>query len=888
MRELPGLPLSLLRILLPREWRDSVLSEIADVYDENIENHGHYFAQRSLWREITSGHWLTLHIEARRLRKSEQATNLSLWNTPMNSLLKDSLYATRLLKRSPGFSLVAVLTFALGIGATTAIFSVVNGVLLKPLPYRTPGQLVYVWDRLEWIGFPRASVAGPQITDLRQQATLFDGFASLRTRTSQVTGNDDPEEVDAAFVSANLFSLLGVDATIGRTFLTGEDVDGSGSVVILSHGIWQRQFGSDPEIIGQTVTLDGNPTTIIGVLPRNFRFQVHHSLSNPSGAEIWLPDQVDLASAPRGQHRFAVLARIKDGVIFDQAMAELTSLGEQHDEQWFGNNGFTYAAIPVQEDLIKGVRSTLLLLLAAVGVLLLIATANIATLMLARSQLRAREVAVRFALGATRGRIIWLAFVEVGQLAALGGTLGFLLAVLGLDTLVALAPDGLPRGEDVTVDGWIFAFTGLITLAVAGLCSLAPAFHNSNLKLSGALSESASRVAGLGSAMRIRNLIVIAEVAMSLVLMTGAGLLMRSLTNMTSADPGFKPENVLAVDISLPVSRYEDNSSRAVFFETLIERLHTSPGVVQATATGTLPLGYANRNQSDCRPDLSPEGEDAIMTDYMPVLPGYFSAMGIDLIAGRTFTDEDDERENAPFVAIIDEKLARHWPNGNAVGRLISHLGEDWTVVGVVKHARIEHVHEDDRPQIYTPHAQLPFRSMTVVIKSALDPETLVPMVRSTVSEIDGNQPIANVRTMDALVVESTAKQRFAATLMTAFALTGALLAVLGVYGVLSYTVTNRTREIGIRMALGARETRVLRLIVRQGLIVTAAGISVGLIGAFALSRVMSGLLFEISNVDPITFVTVPVTLFFVAGLACFLPARKASRVDPLTVLREE
>jgi putative ABC transport system permease protein len=386
----------------------------------------------------------------------------------------------------------------------------------------------------------------------------------------------------------------------------------------------------------------------------------------------------------------------------------------------------------------------------------------------------------------------------------------------------------------------------------------------------------------------MRSLIVIAEIALSLVLLTGAGLLVRSLTLMTAADPGFFPEHVLAADISLPYSRYENALSRVRFFEDLIERLKGTPGIDETSVTGTLPLGYANGYQGNCRPDALPEGEDEVMADYMPVSPDYFTTMGIELLAGRFFTADDDEGESAPFVAIIDETLARFWPNGNAVGRQISHLGEEWTVVGVVRHARIKQVYEDDRPQIYSPHAQLPFRSMTVVVKSALDPTALVPMLRTAVGEIDGNQPIANVRTVASLVTQSTAKQRFSATLMAAFATVGALLAVLGVYGVLSFSVSNRSREIGIRRALGAQESGVVKLIVRQGMVVTASGIAVGLAGALALSRVMSDMVFEISSADPLTFVMVPLGLFAIAGAACFLPARRASRLDPLLVLREE
>jgi putative ABC transport system permease protein len=624
------------------------------------------------------------------------------------------------------------------------------------------------------------------------------------------------------------------------------------------------------------------------VLPHGFDFQVHHSLSKPSGAEVWFPDKIDLRNAPRGQHRFAVLARVADDATAEQAFAELASLGEQQDTQWYGDNGFTYSAIPVREDLVKQVRPTLLLLLSAVGFLLLIATANIATLMLTRSQLRGREIAVRSALGASRGRIIWMAFMEGALLAVLGGVLGLMVAAYGLDALLALAPEALPRSEAVSVDGRIFAFTGAVVLVTAVLCGLAPAFQSSGVKLATSLREAGRSVAGVTRATRMRNLIVVAEVALSLVLLTGAGLLVHSLSLMLRSDPGFITEGVVAFDISLPRNRYEDALSRARFFEALTDRLRTLPGVEGAAATATLPLGYLNRNQSDCKPDVMAGGEESPMVDYMPATPGYFKTMGIDIIAGRTFTSEDDERDEAPFVAVIDEKLARYWPDGDAVGRQIEMLGESWTVIGIVRHARILHVYEDDRPQFYAAHAQLPFAEMSATVKTAMAPASLVPLARSVVHEIDARLPISNVRTMESLARDSTSKQRFATTLMTAFAITGLLLAVLGVYGVLSYSVASRTREIGIRVALGAEQAGIVRLVIRQGMIVTGAGVVIGLAGAFVLSRVMQSMVYGISSADPATFVAGPIILTSVAALACFAPAWRASTVDPLKVLREE
>jgi putative ABC transport system permease protein len=805
---------------------------------------------------------------------------------PIASLLKDVGYGVRMLRRSPGFSLIAVLTLAIGIGANTAIFSVVNGVLLRPLPYHAPDQLVYIWDRFEWVGIPRASVSAPQVDDLRRQATLFEGFAALRTGSVRLTGGGEPEQVRAGIASANFFDLLGARAALGRVFVTGDDDPGAPWVVVLSHGFWLRRFGGDSSVVGTTIMLDDQPATVAGVLPGDFHFAVESSLSSPRRADLWLPYQVDLANASRSQHGLSVLARIEDGVTFDQAQAELQALGQQQDEQWFGNNGFTFTTVAVHDDLVSHLRPTLFLLLGAVAFLLLIATANIATLMLARSQLRAREIAVRTALGASRGRIMWMAFAEGGVLAVLGGALGFAVAAVGLDGLLALAPDALPRQESITVDGRLFTFAGVVVLATAMLCGVAPAFQSSRLKLTTSLREGGRGAVGLGRAMRARNALVVVEVALSLMLLTGAGLLVRSLALMAQADPGFEPTGILTFDVELPDSRYGTGAARRAFFEGLLGRLRSMPGVEGVAATGTLPVSAEHTSQTDGRPDVLTDEDDAVMYDYMPVTPEYFSIMGIEVVAGRAFTAED--RSDMPWATVIDEKAAAYWPGGNAVGRTIDFLGQDWTVVGVVRHARLYRVYEDDRPQFYAPYAQLPFHVMAVAIKTELEPTSLMAQAQAAVVETDPNQPISNVRTMEGRVRASTAERRFGAMLMTAFAVTGLLLAALGVYGVLSYSVANRTHEIAIRMALGALQTNVIRLVVRQGLVVTAAGLLFGLLGSVGLSRVMTGMVYEIQSVDPVTYAVVPATLVAIAAVACLVPTWRATRVDPLEAMREE
>jgi putative ABC transport system permease protein len=891
--------IALVRLLYPRSFRVEYEPHIVQVFRDLLHEAARENGARALvtlWlrtvRDLAvSGCRLRLQTVSRwvRTRRSPTPQRSALpprRRIPVTSLVRDVAYGVRMLRRSPGFSLIAVLTLAIGIGANTAIFSVVNGVLLRPLPYLAPEQLVYIWDRFEWVGIPRGSVSAPQVDDLRQQATLFEGFAALKKGSVQLTGDGAPEQVRTGTASANFFRLLGVSAALGRTFVVGDDVPGAPCVVVLSHGFWLRRFGGDPGVIGTTIALGDQSATVAGVLPRDFTFAIESSLSSPRSADLWLPYQVDLAAASRNQHGLAVLARIKDGVTFDQARAELLSLGQQQDEDWFGNNGFTFTTVAVHDDLVGHLRPALFLLLGAVGFLLLIATANIATLMLARSQLRTREIAVRTALGASRGRIMWMAFVEAGVLAALGGALGFAVAAFGLDALLALAPEALPRQESITVDGGIFAFAGVVVLATAVLCGVAPAFQSSSPTLTIALREGGQGALGLGRAMRTRNVLVTAEVALSLVLLTGAGLLVRSLTQMAQTDPGFEPAGLLTFDVELPNSRYDQDATRTAFFEELIERVGVMPGVEGVAATGTLPVSAEYTNQTDGRPDVLTDEDDAVMYDYMPVTPGYFSVMGIKIVAGRSFTAED--RSDAPRVAVIDETAAAYWPDGGAVGRTIGFLGHDWTVVGVARHARLYRVYEDSRPQFYAPYAQLPYRAMAVAIKTELEPTSLVSQVQARVAEIDVNQPIYNVRTMEGRVRASTAERRFATMLMTAFAVTGLLLAALGVYGVLSYSVANRIHEIAVRMALGALQTNVVRFVVRQGLAVTAAGLLLGLVGSVGLSRMMSGMVYEIESVDPLTYALVPLTLIAIAAVACFVPAWRATRVDPLQAMRKE
>ncbi|NIN11719.1 MAG: FtsX-like permease family protein [Gemmatimonadales bacterium] len=801
----------------------------------------------------------------------------------MNSFLQEIRYAGRTLGKARGFTLVAVLTLGLGIAASTVIFSFVNGVLLRPLPYRSPRQLLFVWDRLEWVDIPRAWVTPPQVADLRDETTLFEGFAALRTGTTELTGTAEPEQLETGLASANLFSLLGINTALGRAFLPGDDEAGAPNVAVLSDGFWRRRFGNDSTVIGRSVTLGGRPTTIVGVLPPGFDFLVHSSLGSPQGVDIWQPYQVDLANGSRGDHSLAVLARIRDGISFEQAKAELEAVGRRQDERWFGNNGFTFVAAPVHSDLVKQARPILLILFGAAGLVLLIASANVATLMIARAQQRQRDVAIRRALGASRGRVVRQALAEAALLSTFAAAVGLTVAYLTLDTLVALAPDALPRRQDIAIHPMTFAFIGLAVALTTAICGSAPGILSLRSNPAGILRCKDRRIGPRARSIS-RNGIVIAEIGLSILLLFGAGLLVRSFVSMQHIDPGFDRQGVLAFDVLLPDIRYPTGIERRALVTELLKRIGQLPGVTDVGATSGTPLS-AGASQIDAKP-LDVGESESFMVDYMMATPDYFKAMGVDLIEGRSFTPDDGPE--APRVAIIDETLTRRWPDGEAIGRQLALGGSAWTVVGVVRHARLYNLYADDRPQVYLPYARIASRSFSIVLRTTGDPIQLADAARRELALIDPSQPVANVRTMVDMAQDSIADRRLAMLVMTGFSVAAMLLASLGIYGILSHYVADRRYEIGIRIALGAQRAGTVRMVAQLGIKLTVIGIALGLAGAVALSRVMAGLVYGISPTDPTTFAAISASMLVVAMAACYLPARRATRVDPMVVLKGE
>jgi putative ABC transport system permease protein len=801
----------------------------------------------------------------------------------MRSLLQDVRYAVRRLLKSPGFALVAVGALTLGIGANTAIFSVVNSVLLRPLPYPEPEQLVQVWESRPRMNMPRSEVAPHEFLAWAERSQSFRQLAANDLTEYNLTGRGEPERVTGALVTAGYFPLFGVSPAQGRTFLAEEDQPGKDNVVVLGHELWRSRFNSDPSVVGQSVSLDGVPCTVVGVMPRGFRL--------PDGAGLARPIAFTVEDrAKAGSHFLNVYGRLKEGVALAQAGGEMATVAGRV-EQDFGdvNAGHRVVLVPLHEQVVGGARTALLVLLGAVGLVLLIACANVANLLLARAAGRRREVAVRAALGASRWRIVRQLLAESVLLSALGGAAGLLLAVWGVDLLVSLDPTGVQRAGEVTLDWRVLGFTFGLSLLTGLLFGLAPALQASKADFNESLKEGGRSAQGLGRS-RLRGALVVSEVALTLVLLVGAGLLVKSFRQLLAVDSGLDPHGVLTLDVSLPQAKYAERQQITSFYERLIEQAAALPGVEAAGAVSVLPLaGNDNSNfvQIEGRPP-QPAGQ-ALRAGRRNVSADYFRALGIPVKRGRAFNASD--AKDAPPVVVINESLARSFFAGeDAVGKRIR-TGEKspWVeVVGVVGDVRHRGLDVETRPEMFFPHLQTPSRQMTLVVRAAGDPAALAGPLRVRVRELDRDQPVGNVKTMETWVAESVASRRFSVLLLGVFACVAAGLAALGLYGVVSYSVAQRTHEIGLRVALGARPRDVLRLVIRQGMTLTLLGTAVGLLAALALTRVMSGLLFGVGATDLATFVAVPLMLLTVALLACYLPARRATKVDPMVALRHE
>jgi predicted permease len=801
----------------------------------------------------------------------------------MDSLFHDVRYGFRMLLKHRGFAFISILALALGIGANTAIFSVVNAVLFRPLPYKEPARLVTV---LHEGGKP---VAPANFLDWRAQNQVFESMAAAQIWNPTLTGQDQPEQLHALQMTADMFSVLGVSPIAGRTFNAGEDQPGSEHVVVLSHRFWQRRFNGDKNIVGQRLTLDGEAYTIVGVMPQDFQFAPFWATQ----AEVWTPLNLASRTSDRRGQSLRIFARLKPGVTREQAQGEMDAvMGRLANDYPKENKGLTTSVDSLHEKVVGKSRAALLILFGAVGFVLLIACANVANLMMARATARRKEIAVRAALGASRSRIARQLLTESVMLSLAGGVLGLLLAVWGIEALTRLGPDNLPRMKDIGLDYYVLGFTLGLSVLTGIVFGLAPVLQTGKVDLNETLKEGGRSASDGGRRNRVRRLLVISEMGLALMLLISGGLMIRSFLRLLSVEAGFNPKQVLTMTVSLAGSEHKTDPQRAAFFSELQNRVEAIPGVQSASAINHLPLGGDVWNLGftiEGRPAPLPgESQSAV---YRIVRPKYFQTMGATLIKGRDFTERDTDA--SPGVVIINEAFARRYFQGeDPLGKRINVSNDQMNpreIVGIIRDAKQNELTSAPNPETYLPHLQAASpRAMTLVIRSNADSARLAGAVQREVWAIDKNLPVSEIRTMEEVVAESIGPQRFNMILLSLFAAVALVLAAVGIYGVMSYSVTQRMHEIGVRMALGASSSDILRLVVRQGMMLALVGVGLGLMGAFALTRLMSSLLFNISPTDSLTFIIVSVVLTMVALIACYIPARRATRVDPMIVLRYE
>lgn len=802
----------------------------------------------------------------------------------METLFRDIRYGVRTLFKNRSFTVVAIVALALGIGANTAIFSVINAVLLRPLAFEQSDQLVMVWEKRMQLGRVRNVVSPPDFHDWRAQNKVFEDMAAFSGQGFNLATSGEPERIQGASVSPSLFSILRAQPRLGRFFSSDEDKLNSESVVIISSGLWQRSFGSDPEIAGKTVKLNDKAYTIVGVTPADFIFPNRRS-------EVWVP----LVLAPedannRGGHSLTVVARLKPGVTLQEARTEMDSIAAQLEQQYpTPNTGHGANVFPLYEEVVADARPALLILLGAAAFVLLIACANVANLLFARSAARKREIAIRTALGARRSRIVRQLLTESVLLSITGGIIGVLLALWGLDLLLAIGEGSIPRVKEIKLDGWALGFSLLISIATGLIFGLVPALQASRPDMNEALKEGSRSASGSLGRNKTRSLFVIAEVAICLVLLIGAGLMIKSFAKLLNVSPGFNPENVLAMNVAVSGSRYGGSEQVASFYLRALERVSSVPGVESAAATTGLPMagGFGSRYfRIEGRPP-QPAGQ-GFNANVNLTTPGYFRTMHIPLLDGRDFDERDVMK--APGAVVINQEMARrYWPDETPIGQRLAVGDGPWrTIVGVVGDVKQSGLDIETRPEMFWPYYQTPVSFATFVVRTGGDLEAMTSAVRGAMQEIDKDLPVYDIKAVVDVISDSVAPQRLNMLLLGIFAGLALVLAAVGIYGVMSYSVSQRTREIGIRMALGASHRNVLRLVVGEGTILALIGVAIGVVASFFLTRLMNTLLFGVSTTDPITFVALSLLLTGVSILASLVPARRAIRVDPMVALRYE
>jgi putative ABC transport system permease protein len=808
----------------------------------------------------------------------------------MGTLLQDVRYGWRALVSRPGFTLIAILALALGIGANTAIFSVVHAVLLQRLPYGNPDQLVWIWESNPGSAITKEPTSLPNYVDWRAQNQSFTELTAWSRANLILTGDGEPERVPGSAVAANFFSTLGVSPALGRTFVAEENTPGKNRVAVLSHAFWQRRFGADPNIAGRTVTLNGNPYSIVGVMPAAFR---HPDPGMTIVPDLWIPLSIDGAQNGRRGDFLRIVGRLKPGVNIEGATKDMTALTARLAEQYpAANAGWTVTLLTLHQRFTGDVRKPILLIMGAVAFLLLIACANVANLLLARAATREREIAIRSALGARRVRLLRQLLTESLLLALAGGLAGLLVAIWGVEALRSIAPENLPRLDSAGLNYLVLTFAIGLSLLTGIVFGIVPAMTSTSIDLNSSLKEGGRGTSDGKRGAMLRDLVAVAEIALALMLLVSSGLLIRSFLKLQKSDPGFKPENVATMQVLLPRNKYPEGPQISAFFDQLLERIKAMPGVDSAGAVDSVPLGGGGNVLSFLiEGNPAPPPEQVVDAEAYTVSPGYFGTLAIPFVRGRDFSERDDGK--APGVTIINEMMAnRYFPGEDPLGKRITlgnaETGPWLTVVGIVKDVAHNDLGAAPYSQMYGAYRQNPSRLMSVVARTSGGERGAVAGLRDLVKSIDRDLPLGKVTTMEQLLSDSIARPRFNALLITIFAAAGLLLAAVGIYGVISYGVTQRVHEIGVRIALGASSRDVMGLVLSKGLKLAIAGVAIGLLLSLAAGRLLSTLLFGVGARDPLTFVGLSAVIVGVAMLACYLPARKAMKVDPMVALRYE
>jgi putative ABC transport system permease protein len=818
----------------------------------------------------------------------------------ITDLWQDLRFGARMLLKNPGFTLIAVVTLSLGIGANTAIFSVLYGVLLKPLPYSDSDPIVRVWQAIPTAGFYQLGFSEAQLARLRAGNQSFERLGGYRFSSGNLTEQNETQRIAVTYVTEGVFESLGFQPVLGRTFRREDEAPGSQRVAVIGYEMWQKRYGGDANILGRTIRLNDNPVTVVGVMPPDFRLP--EDLSVPQFAQLWRAAQIDPANLNWGSYYLRPIARLKPGVRPEQAFAEVSAVFAQlrqgHPQGAITDPRYYIRVLPLHDDLVGAVKKALWVLVGAVGLVLLIACANVSSLLLARAAGRRKEIAVRAALGAGRGRLIRQLLTESVLIALSGGAVGVTLAAWVVRLIAKADMVNVPRLSQISLNIMALLFTLGISLAAAMLFGLAPAAQVSRLDLNRALREEGRGLVGSAGGARIQRALVVSEVALAVMLVIAAGLLLRSFDRLMRIDPGFNAKNLLTVNIDLPASRYQDNPRVTAFYDQLLERVRALPGVISAAATSGLPLtGWYGDTifQIEGRPNNNGVVDQSIPPDrnayghfyFWNVTPDYFKTMGIALRQGRALEPSDDA--NTPPVVVINEMMARSfWPNESPLGKRIRMSPQDaWAeIIGVVRDVSLHQLNEETQPEAYYSQAQGPARTMSLVVRTAAEPLSLAGSVRREAQALDSAAPVFDLNTVEQALGKTVAQPRFNLILLGLFAVVALGLAAVGIYGVLANSVRQRTHEMGVRLALGARPGAVFRLVIRQGMALAGAGIMIGLSGAFALTRYLESLLYEVKPADPLTFGVVVLLLLGVSLLACWIPARRATKVDPLVALR--